>query len=159
MPTSPSAHSVSRADLVDPRGPRFAAAITSVLLAAALILGPAVGVVPLAIQTLAFASGALLGVQRQPWGWLFRKAVRPRLAAPEYLEDAAAPRFAQAVGLLFGFGALAGALLDVPALFYTFGAFALVAALLNAVTGFCLGCEIHVLARRLVGRRNGGQTA
>ena len=40
---------------------------------------------------------------------------------------------------------LAGA----TALFYVATAFALVAALLNATVGLCLGCEMYLLARRI----------
>lgn len=146
----------SRADrsahLIDPRGPRFAAAVTAVLLAAALILGPASGWPVLLVQTLAFAAASLLGVRFQPWGWLFRVAVRPRLTPPRALEDARPPRFAQSVGLAFGLAGLLGAAAALPALFYVATGFALVAAVLNAVFDYCLGCEIYLLGRRVFTR-------
>lgn len=144
--------------LIDPRGPRFAAAVTAVLLAATLILGPLSGLPVLIVQTLAFAAGSLLGVRRQPWGWIFRVAVRPRLGPPGDLEDPRPPRFAQTVGLLFGLAALIGAWVTLPALFYVATGFALVAALLNAVFDFCLGCEIYLLGRRLFSRAAVGVT-
>ena len=59
-----------------------------------------------AVQAVLFAIGAVAGVQRTPYAWLFRTLVRPRLAPPAELEDPAPPRFAQAVGLAF---ALVGA--------------------------------------------------
>jgi uncharacterized protein DUF4395 len=43
-------------------------------------------------------------------------------------------------------------LADLPVLFYVAIGFALVAALLNAVFDFCLGCEIYLRGRRLLGR-------
>ncbi len=134
---------------IDPRGPRFAAAVTAILLAAALVLGPERGLVPLGVQLAAFAAGALLGVHRQPWGWAFRRFVRPRLAPPAELEDARPPRFAQAVGLGFAAVALAGALLGATPVFHVATGFALVAALLNAVFDFCLGCEVYLRVQRL----------
>ena len=143
----------ARPELVDPRGPRFAAAITAVLLAAALILGPASGLPVLIVQALAFAAGSLLGLRRQPWGWIFRVAVRPRLAPPAELEDARPPRFAQTVGLVFALAGLLGAAASLPALFYVATGFALVAALLNAVFDYCLGCEVYLIGRRLLGGR------
>lgn len=137
---------------IDPRGPRFGAAITAVVLAVALILGPGIpALVLLVIQTLAFAAGSLIGVHAQPYGIVYRTLVRPRLSAPKELEDPRPPRFAQTVGLVFALAGLAGLLLSVPALFYVAVAFALVAALLNSVFNFCLGCEMYLLGRRLLG--------
>ncbi|MBI4900438.1 MAG: DUF4395 domain-containing protein [Actinobacteria bacterium] len=138
--------------LIDPRGPRFGAAITSVVLAVALILGPGLpALVLLVLQTAAFALGSLVGIGAQPYGILFRRLVRPRLGAPRDLEDPRPPRFAQTVGLVFALAGLAG-LLWAPVLFYVAVAFALVAAVLNAVFDFCLGCEIYLLSRRVAGR-------
>ena len=139
---------------VDPRSPRFGAGITSVLLALILILGPGsvAGLVVLIVQTLAFAAGSLLGLKSQPWGLIYRQFVRPRLGPPAELEDARPPRFAQTVGLVFALGGLAGWIFELPVLFYVAVGFALVAALLNAVFDFCLGCEIYLLAKRLSGR-------
>lgn len=134
---------------IDPRGPRFAAAVTAVVLVAALLLGPRWGLIPLAIQLLAFGAGALLGVAKQPYGWLFRRFVRPRLGAPAELEDVRPPRFAQAVGLGFAVVALVGGLLGAAPVFYAALGFTLVAALLNAVFDFCLGCEIYLRIERL----------
>ncbi len=147
MPSTAGAD--ASAQLIDPRGPRFAAAVTTVLLAAALTFGPVLGWPVLLVQTLAFAAGSLLGLRYQPWGWVYRVAVQPRLSPPAALEDARPPRFAQTVGLLFGLAGLLGVAAAVPALFYVAGGFALVAAVLNAVFDYCLGCEIYLLGRRV----------
>ncbi len=138
--------------LIDPRGPRFGAAVTSVVLAATILLGPPTGLPLLIVQTFAFGAGAILGLRYQPYGWFFRRVVRPRLGAPDDLEDERPPRFAQSVGLGFAILGLAGAAFGVAALFYVAVGFALVAALLNAVFDFCLGCEVYLLGRRLLGR-------
>lgn len=146
---------MSAQQFVDPRGPRFGAAVTVLVLALALVLGPVWGLIPLAIQTIAFALGAIGGLHLQPWGILYRSVVRPRLAAPTELEDPRPPRFAQAVGLGFAVVALVAglvALAGVPALvwvFYIATAFAFIAAFLNAAFDFCLGCEMWVLLQRL----------
>ena len=134
---------------IDPRGPQFAAALTSAVLAGALLLAPhPVGVALLAAQTLVFAIGAGLGVQRTPYAWLFKTLVRPRLGAPDELEDAAPPRFAQGVGLGFALVALVGFLAGATVVGLVATGFALAAALLNAVFRFCLGCELYLLIRR-----------
>ncbi len=137
---------------IDPRGPRFGAGITAVVLAVALILGPGIpALLLLVIQTLAFAAGSLIGVHAQPYGIVYRTLVRPRLSAPTELEDPRPPRFAQTVGLVFALAGLAGLLLSSPVLFYVAVAFALVAAILNSVFNFCLGCEMYLMGRRLLG--------
>jgi Domain of unknown function (DUF4395) len=137
---------------IDPRGPRFGAAITSVVLAVTLLLGPGTpALVLLVIQTAVFALGSLVGLGAQPYGLVYRRFGRPRLAKPTELEDPRPPRFAQTVGLIFAVAGLAG-LIWAPVLFYVAVGFALVAALLNAVFDFCLGCEVYLLGRRIAGR-------
>jgi hypothetical protein len=149
--TSAARTSVGASARVDPRGQQFAAAVTAVVLAAVLLVAPgpvATGV--LAVQVVLFAIGAGLGVQRTPHAWLFKTFVRPRLGAPTELEDAAPPRFAQAVGLAFAVVGLVGFLAGATLLGLVATGFALAAALLNAVFGFCLGCELYLLIRRVL---------
>ncbi len=102
----------------------------------------------LAVQAALFATSVLRGVQRTPVATLFRTVVRPRLGPPSHLEDAAPPRFAQGVGLAFVAVALVGFLAGADIVGYVATAFALVAALLNATIGLCLGCEAYLLGRR-----------
>ena len=134
---------------LDPRGARFAASLTTVVLAVALLLAPSPAtIVLLAVQAVLFAVGALAGLQRTPYSWLFRTVVRPRLGAPRELEDAAPPRFAQAVGLAFTVVALVGYVAGLDLLGSVATGFALAAAFLNAAFGLCLGCEVYLLLRR-----------
>ena len=134
---------------IDPRGPQFAAALTSLVLVAVLLLAPGpLGVALLAAQAAVFAVGATRGVQHTPYSWLFRTLVRPRLGAPAELEDPAPPRFAQTVGLGFAIAGLVGLLAGADVVGLVAVGFALVAALLNAVFRFCLGCEMYLLFRR-----------
>ncbi|MBM7516539.1 DUF4395 domain-containing protein [Nocardioides nitrophenolicus] len=137
---------------IDPRGPRFTAAITLVVFAVALLLSdaaPAAAAVLTGVQAVLFAVGAGLGVQRTPTGLLFRRLVRPRLSAPDHLEDPAPPRFAQGVGLVFAVVATIGFATGAVLLGQVFAALAFVAAFLNAVFAFCLGCEMYLLGLRL----------
>lgn len=138
---------------VDPRGPQFGAALTVVLLAVVLATAPsAVAVVVLTVQTVLFALGATLGVARTPYAWLFRTFVRPRLGAPDAWEDPQPPRFAQTVGLAFAVIGLVGLLTGATTVALVAVGFALAAALLNAAFGFCLGCEMYLLGKRLTAR-------
>ncbi|MGY1502866.1 DUF4395 domain-containing protein [Streptomyces sp. QTS52] len=134
---------------IDVRGPRFGAAVTTVVLAVVLVTGSAW---LLAWQTLAFALGAAGGVGRSPYGWLFRKAVRPRLGPPTEFEAPEPPRFAQAVGLVFAGVGLAGYALGVEWLGLAATGAALAAAFLNATFGYCLGCEMYLVVRRVTVR-------
>jgi hypothetical protein len=139
---------------IDPRGPQFTAALTAVVLATVLLLAPSpVAVALLAAQAVLFGIGATLGVQNTPHAWLFRSFVRPRLRPTTEWEDAAPPRFAQGVGLVFALVGLAGFLTGATVVGLVATGFALAAALLNAVFGFCLGCEVYLLGLRVLGRR------
>ncbi|WP_327426766.1 MULTISPECIES: DUF4395 domain-containing protein [unclassified Streptomyces] len=134
---------------IDVRGPRFGAAVTTVVLAATLITGSAW---LLAWQTLAFALGASGGVARSPYGLLFRKAVRPRLGPPTEFEAPEPPQFAQAVGLVFAVVGLIGFTAGPQWLGLAATGCALAAAFLNAAFGYCLGCEMYLVARRVTVR-------
>lgn len=137
---------------IDPRGPQFAAALTSAVLLATLLLAPGpVATALLAAQAALFAIGAARGVQRTPYSWLFRTLVRPRLGAPAELEDARPPRFAQAVGLGFAVAGLIALLAGADLVGLVAVGLALVAALLNAVLRLCLGCEMYLLLKRIGG--------
>ena len=137
----------SKANLIDARGPRFSAVITTLVLAAALVTQSAVLIV---IQLAVFAIGAFAGPAKTPYAFLFKKFVKPRLKGEVPTEDARPPQFAQSVGLIFTVVALAGSLLAIPAIFTVAVGFALFAAFLNAAFNFCLGCEIYLLALRAV---------
>jgi hypothetical protein len=131
---------------VDPRGLRFAAGVTTVLLALTLIFGsPWI----LAVQTLVFAIAVAFGVQASPYGQVFKRLIRPRLGRPKELEDAAPPRFAQLVGLIFAVVGLVGYLTGATVLGVVATGFALVAAFVNAAVGLCLGCEAYLLIHRI----------
>ncbi|MFF7387721.1 DUF4395 domain-containing protein [Streptomyces scabiei] len=130
---------------IDVRGPRFGAAVTTAVLAVVLITGSAW---LLAWQTFAFALGAAGGVGRSPYGRVFRALVRPRLGPPTEFEAPEPPRFAQGVGLVFALVGLVGFTVGPGWLGLAATGAALAAAFLNAVFGYCLGCEMYLLVRR-----------
>jgi len=135
---------------IDPRGPRFGAAITTVVLAVILLTIPStVAVVLLAIQTAVFALGAFVGLQAQPYGILYRKLVAPKLGKPTELEAVEPPQFAQLVGFLFAASGLIAILVGADLVATIAVGFALGAAVLNAVFNFCLGCEMYLIGKRI----------
>lgn len=137
--------------MIDPRGPRVSAAITAVVvlvvigLSLAGLFWPAF--VLFALQGAVFAVGAFAGVQRHPYGFVFKRLIRPRLAAPVELEDPRPPTFAQGVGL---FVTVVGLVLGLflPLAVPIAAAAAFIAAFLNSVFDYCLGCQIYLLLVR-----------
>ncbi|KJL44308.1 DUF4395 domain-containing protein [Microbacterium trichothecenolyticum] len=162
---------------IDPRGPRFAAGITAVLLLIVVFLGLtglstaqtaegwAVSAASVAQRfldpafllllatTLLFLWG-VVSPRTAPWGALYRTVVAPRLSAPSELEDPRPPRFAQGVGLFVSALGLALQLFGMPWALTIAAAAASIAAFLNAVFGLCLGCQLYLLLQRagIVGR-------
>jgi len=124
-----------------------------VLLAVVLVVPDGVATALIAVQTVFFAVGVGLGVQRTPTGLVFRSVIRPRLSPPAELEDPMPPRFAQGVGLVFATVALVGYLTGAVMVAQVAVGLALAAALLNAVFGLCLGCELYLLGARFRGVR------
>jgi hypothetical protein len=135
-------------ETVDPRGVRFTASITGVILTLALITG---SWRVMAAQTALFALCAFAGLKVNPWGYVFRRAVRPRLAPidPAEREDPTPVRFAQGVGFVFALLATIGYAAGWTVLGIGANVLTLAAALLNAVFGYCLGCHTYLAIRRL----------
>jgi hypothetical protein len=131
--------------IIDARGPRFGAAITTVVLAAALATNNVWFIV---VQALVFAIGAFKGPQFTPYAFLYKTIVKPLLKGEVPTEEVKPPQFAQKVGLLFALVAITGAATGLDLLFTIAVAGALGAAFLNAVFNFCLGCEIYLLLLR-----------
>jgi hypothetical protein len=128
---------------------RVAAAITTVVLALVLVTPQPAAIALLIAQAAVFAIGVFVSLTASPYAIAYARLVRPRIGPPAELEDARPPRFAQGVGLGFAVLALIGFAIGAPALGYVAVAFALVAALLNAAVGLCLGCETYVAWQRI----------
>lgn len=162
---------------IDPRGPRFAASVTSVLLLIDVFLGltglsTAASGAGWAITSASVAERAadpafvllaviaglflwsVLSPRTSPWSVLFRTVIAPRLSPPSEREDPRPPRFAQGVGLFVASIGLILHLLGVPWALPIAASAAFVAAFLNAAFGLCLGCQLYLLLQRvgIVGR-------
>lgn len=154
---------------IDPRGPRFGAGISAVLLLITVGLG-LVGGTPATLVdrilepafllllaiSLVFAWGAFAGIARHPYGWLFRKLIRPRLKPPIELEDPAPPTFAQGIGFAVTAIGVLLHLVGVPYAIVVAASLAFVAAFLNSVFAYCIGCQIYLLLVRagVLGRKS-----
>ena len=138
-------NSAKSTTLIDARGPRFGAAITTIVFAAALATQNIWFVVA---QAIVFAIGAFKGPQFTPYAFIYKKAIKPLLKGEVPTEEVKPPQFAQKVGLLFALVAITGAVLGIDALVVGAVAMALGAAFLNAAFNFCLGCEMYLLLLR-----------
>jgi Domain of unknown function (DUF4395) len=160
---------------IDPRGPRFGAGITGILLLIVVALGLSTAANPLdsvaarATQpafliflyiTLVFAWGGFAGIKRHPYGWLFRTLIRPRLKPPTELEDPVPPTFSQGVGFVITLIGVVLQLSGVPFGLVIPASLAFIAAFLNSVFAYCVGCQIYLaLVRAGILGRKGAATA
>ena len=138
-------NSIKSTTIIDARGPRFGAVITTVVLATALATNNLWVIVA---QAVVFAIGAFKGPQFTPYAFIYKSVVKPRLKGEVPTEDIRPPQFAQSVGLLFALTAIVGLVVGITPIFTVAVAFALAAAFLNAGFNFCLGCEIYLLLLR-----------
>jgi hypothetical protein len=131
--------------IIDARGPRFGAVITTAVLATALATN---NLWVIGAQAIVFAIGAFNGPQFTPYAFIYKSVVKPRLKGQYEGEDVRPPQFAQSVGLLFALTAIVGLVVGITPIFTVAVAFALAAAFLNAAFNFCLGCEVYLLLLR-----------
>lgn len=138
---------------LDARAPRLAAWLSSLLLLAAWLPG---GEVVLCLALVSFGLGALRGPHATPAAALWRLLRRRGIVSPPgpgaLFEPPQPLRAAQGVGLVCAALALGGTWLGLGLLAAAALAAACAAALLNATTGFCLGCRAFALACRLTRR-------
>ena len=139
-------------DQVDVRGPRFTAWVTTAVIVTALLastVSDVAAAVILGLQGVVFAVGALGGPRTHPYGRIFARVVAPRLGPVTEREPVPPLKFAQFVGLLFAAAGTVGFAVGWTALGLTATALALIAALLNAAFGICLGCQLYPLVAHL----------
>jgi hypothetical protein len=137
--------------MVDPRQPRFGQAITGAALLGGFVLDwppvlPAIGAI--------LAAASLLGPKANLYGYLFR-ATKPwlRLGPPRELEESGPPRFANTLGfIVLGLATVAHYGFGASVVAWSLGLLVSALALLAAITGLCIGCELYVIVRRFVTR-------
>lgn len=149
---TPSVTRDANGDLVvDVRGPRFGAAITTIVLAIALVVQGPFAVALVAWQWVQFTISTVFGLTWSPYGNLFRFAKRRLdLGPPPEVEGEGPPRFAQACGMAVTSIALGAFALGGSGSVVGWVAVGIVLALstLLATTGICVGCELYLLGAR-----------
>jgi len=129
--------------LIDPRGQRFGAGLSAVVLAVTVVLDLPIGVALVAVALgVSSALGTRWFVFGRPWPTVRRLL---RLGPPSAPEPEVGPRFAQALGTTF----LALGTILLLAGLRPLGWLPVVAVValqtLLAVTGYCLGCRLYGL--------------
>lgn len=141
-PQSPSP-TPTASRMIDPRGHRFGAALSVVILMLGFALGTPIVVAFLAIALGASAFfGTRYSILGRPWP-VVRKIFR--IAPPRELEHELPPRFAQALGFI-GFSLAAVLfLLGLSTLGWVVAAAVGALQAVLAATGYCLGCRMYFL--------------
>lgn len=139
---------------LDPRGPRFGAGITSVLMLVVIYLSldPTTTQAALAVMIFAvamFTLGSTLGPAKHPYSYLYKFTLRKVLKAPTFLEPAKPVHFAQVIGLVVTGTGFALHLMSVPNALPIAAAAAFLAAFVNAVFAYCIGCQMYLGLKRL----------
>ncbi len=130
--------------LIDPRGHRFGAAFSVVLLVLAFVIDQPmiVAAVGIALGVSAWF-GTRYSILGRPWPYV-RKLLH--IGPPKELEVEWPPRFAQAIGFLVLASASILFLLGLPTLGWLFTAAVALLQTLLAATGYCLGCRLYFLS-------------
>jgi hypothetical protein len=130
------------ARMIDPRGHRFGAGVSAVILAVAIASQQ-----PWLVLLVALSIGmsAALGMRYSVYGMVWRRLVRIAGLGAVEPEHEYPPRFAQVLGttaLTIGLLAFAA---GVPAVGWLMAVGVAALQTLLAATGYCLGCRLYVL--------------
>lgn len=125
---------------------RLVAGVVVLQAVAFLVLRQGWLLVPLAYG---FVARVLTGPTLSPLGQLVTRVITPRLSVEHRFVAGPPKRFAQGVGVLFSGGAAVAWLTGAPALAVVLIGGLIVAATLEAVFSFCLGCVVFAGLMRL----------
>jgi hypothetical protein len=145
MPTAVSAADTAAlppAGRIDPRGHRFGAAVSAVLLIGAYLVDARVVV---AVVLVSIGVSAAFGLRYSIYGVAWRRIVRIARLGPVELEHEYPPRFAQTLGSVALVAALIGFVAGAPLVGWFFALFVAGLQTLLGVTGYCLGCRLYFL--------------
>ena len=131
-----------KARMIDPRGHRFGAGVSAVLLIGAFLTG-ATWLVPIVL--LSIGVSAAFGLKYSIYGVVWRRIAKT-LALPKVEpEHEYPPRFAQVLGSIALTLALISFVLDATTLGWGFVLAVAALQTLLATTGYCLGCRLYFL--------------
>ena len=138
-------------DVIDARAPRTNQAVVGTLSLVAFLTGWWVILAVLAAQ---LAIGLRFGRRYCVSCLVYFELIQPRFGEGP-IEDSRPPRFANVVGVIFLGAATIAHAVGLTALGWALGLTVAALALLAALTGFCVGCEMYKVSARLKGIRPG----
>jgi hypothetical protein len=145
MPTAIPANVAAQlppARMIDPRGHRFGAGVSAVLLIVAAVTG-SIWLVALAL--LSIAVSAAFGLRYSIYGIVWRRMAAAAHLAKVEPEHEYPPRFAQVLGSVALTLALVAFALGATTLGWVFTLAVATLQTVLAVTGYCLGCRLYFL--------------
>ena len=141
IPADAAAH-LPPARMIDPRGHRFGAGVSAVLLiAAAATQTP--WLVALVLVTIGVS--AAFGLRYSVYGAIWRRIVKVAKLGPAEPEHEYPPRVAQVLGSIALVLSLLAFAVGAPTLGWVFALAVAGLQTLLAVTGYCLGCRLYFL--------------
>jgi hypothetical protein len=145
MPSAVPADAAARlpkARMIDPRGHRFGAGVSALLLIVAFLTGTPWLV---AFVLLSIGVSAVFGLRYSIYGAIWRRIVRAAKLGPAEPEHEYPPRFAQVLGSVALILSLIAFGLGATTLGWVFALAVAALQTLLAVTGYCLGCRLYFL--------------
>jgi Domain of unknown function (DUF4395) len=145
MPSAIPAEAAARlpkARMIDPRGHRFGAGVSAVLLVASLVTNSPWLV---AFVLLSIGTSAAFGLRYSIYGAIWRRIVKVTRLGPTEPEHEYPPRFAQVLGSVALTLSLIAFVLGQPTLGWLFALAVAGLQTLLGTTGYCLGCRLYFL--------------
>jgi uncharacterized protein DUF4395 len=145
MPSAVPANAVAalpKARMIDPRGHRFGAAVSSLLLVASFLLDAPIGV---AIALASIGVSAAFGLRWSIYGIVWRRIVPVLGLGKVEPEHEYPPRFAQTLGSVALILALVAFVAGAPTVGWIFALAVAGLQGLLGITGYCLGCRLYFL--------------
>ena len=145
MPSAVPAEAAARlpkARMIDPRGHRFGAGASAILLIVAFLTGTPWLV---ALVLVSIGVSAAFGLRYSVYGAIWRRIVSVAKLGPTEPEHEYPPRFAQVLGSVALILSLVSFALGATTLGWAFALAVAGLQTLLAVTGYCLGCRLYFL--------------
>jgi hypothetical protein len=130
------------ARMIDPRGHRFGAGVSAVILVLAIVVQAPILVL---LAFLSIATSAAFGLKYSIYGAIWRRLVMVIGLGPTEPEHEYPPRFAQVLGSVALGLALVAFLLAASTLGWILALAVAGLQTVLAVTGYCLGCRLYFL--------------
>lgn len=141
VPADAAAH-LPPAGKIDPRGHRFGAGLSALLLLVSFATGWVPGVL---LALLSIGTSAAFGLRYSIYGAIWRRIARTLRLAKVEPEHEYPPRFAQTLGSVALILALVAFAVGATAIGWVFALAVATLQTLLAVTGYCLGCRLYFL--------------